>query len=85
MKGVETVWVAGRQSRPGEEERQVHGHSGSRVPVHCGAGRAWAQGPDRRALYFPTTKRTGKQRCLKLLYIEWINNKVLLYSAGNYI
>ena len=21
----------------------------------------------------------------KLLYIEWINNKVLLYSAGNYI
>ena len=23
-------------------------------------------------------------RC-KLLYIEWINNKVLLYSAGNYI
>ena len=23
-------------------------------------------------------------RC-KLLYIEWINNKVLLYSIGNYI
>ena len=23
-------------------------------------------------------------RC-KLVYIEWINNKVLLYSAGNYI
>ena len=23
-------------------------------------------------------------RC-KLLYIEWINNKVLLYSMGNYI
>ena len=23
-------------------------------------------------------------RC-KLLYIEWINNKVLLYSTGNYI
>ena len=23
-------------------------------------------------------------RC-KLLYIEWINNKVLLYSKGNYI
>ena len=21
----------------------------------------------------------------KLLYIEWINNKVLLYSTGNYI
>ena len=23
-------------------------------------------------------------RC-KILYIEWINNKVLLYSTGNYI
>ena len=26
----------------------------------------------------------GMSRC-KLLYIEWINNKVLLYSTGNYI
>ena len=26
----------------------------------------------------------GTCRC-KLLYIEWINNKVLLYSTGNYI
>ena len=26
----------------------------------------------------------GVNRC-KLLYIEWINNKVLLYSTGNYI
>ena len=26
----------------------------------------------------------GIRRC-KLLYIEWINNKVLLYSTGNYI
>ena len=26
----------------------------------------------------------GISRC-KLLYIGWINNKVLLYSAGNYI
>ena len=26
----------------------------------------------------------GINRC-KLLYIEWINNKVLLYSTGNYI
>ena len=25
----------------------------------------------------------GLNRC-KLLYIEWINNKVLLYSTGNY-
>ena len=26
----------------------------------------------------------GVRRC-KLLYIGWINNKVLLYSTGNYI
>ena len=26
----------------------------------------------------------GISRC-KLLYIDWINNKVLLYSTGNYI
>ena len=26
----------------------------------------------------------GVSRC-KLLYLEWINNKVLLYSAENYI
>ena len=26
----------------------------------------------------------GVNRC-KLLHIEWINNKVLLYSTGNYI
>ena len=26
----------------------------------------------------------GISRC-KLLYIEWINNKVLLYGTGNYI
>ena len=26
----------------------------------------------------------GVSRC-KLLYIEWINSKVLLYSTGNYI
>ena len=26
----------------------------------------------------------GVSRC-KLLYIQWINNKVLLYSTGNYI
>ena len=26
----------------------------------------------------------GVSRC-KLLYIEWINNKVLLYSTGKYI
>ena len=27
---------------------------------------------------------TGVRRC-KLLHLEWINNKVPLYSAGNYI
>ena len=26
----------------------------------------------------------GNSRC-KLLHIEWINNNVLLYSAGNYV
>ena len=26
----------------------------------------------------------GIRRC-KLLYIEWINNKILLYSAWNYV
>ena len=26
----------------------------------------------------------GISRC-KLLYVEWINNKILLYSTGNYI
>ena len=26
----------------------------------------------------------GVIRC-KLLYIEWVNNKVLLYNTGNYI
>ena len=26
----------------------------------------------------------GTSKC-KLLYIEWINNEVLLYSTGNYI
>ena len=26
----------------------------------------------------------GISRC-KLLYIEWINNKVVLYSTGNYM
>ena len=29
-------------------------------------------------------RELGISRC-KLLHIEWINNKVLLYSTGNYI
>ena len=28
--------------------------------------------------------KAGVQRC-KLMYTEWISNKVLLYSIGNYI
>ena len=30
------------------------------------------------------TWKFGISRC-KLVYIEWINNKLLLYSTGNYI
>ena len=30
-----------------------------------------------------TAGKSGISRC-KLAYIEWINNKVLLYSRGNY-
>ena len=37
--------------------------------VGGGGGRGWEVGLSRG----------------KLLYIEWINNKVLLYSTGNYI
>ena len=29
-------------------------------------------------------QKFGISRC-KILYIEWINNKVLLYSTGNYV
>ena len=46
----------------------------------------------RTNLWLPGGKRSGRgmdwefgiNRCI-VLYIEWINNKVLLYSTGNYI
>ena len=41
----------------------------------CQGGGGCGEGMD---LEFGISKR-------KLLYIEWINNKVLLYSTGNYI
>ena len=31
-----------------------------------------------------TKKKNASKRC-KLVHTEWINNKVLLYSTGNYI
>ena len=40
-----------------------------------GEGRGFGRGREREF---------GIRRC-KLLYIGWISNKVLLYSAGNYI
>ena len=40
--------------------------------------RGWGKEQERGGLEFVTS------RC-RLLYIEWINNKVLLYSIGKYI
>ena len=40
--------------------------------------RGWGKEQERGGLEFVTS------RC-RLLYIEWINNKVLLYSTGKYI
>ena len=37
-----------------------------------------------RGVWEGTDWEFGISRC-KLLYIEWINNKVLLYSTGDYI
>ena len=48
-------------------------HTGNRFVVAKGQG-GW-EGLD---------WESGTRRC-KLLYIEWINNKVLPYSTGNYI
>lgn len=56
VKGRREGWL-GEQScaeQVGEGER-AHGHSGSRVQGQCRAGRrAWTQGPDRKALSFPS-------------------------------
>ena len=49
------------------------------TPIHreqtCGCQGKWGGGMD---------WEYGISRC-KLLYIKWINNRVLLYSTGNYI
>ena len=50
--------------------KQTHRHRGQTCSCQGGLGRIdWV---------------FGISSC-KLLYIEWINNKVLLYSTGNYI
>lgn len=43
-----------------EKERQVHRYPGSRVQGCCRARKGQFRSPDRKALYLPTTKRTGK-------------------------
>ena len=54
------------------KQKQTHRHreqTGGRRGEWGGGGRDW---------------EFGVSRC-KLVYIGWINNKVLLYSTGNYI
>ena len=55
------------------KQKQTHKHReqtcGCQGGRDAGVGRIW---------------EFGDSRC-KLLYIGWINNKVLLYSTGNYI
>ena len=53
--------------------KQTHRHS----EQTCGCPGGWGQGGG-------MDWELGISRC-KLLYIEWINSKVLLYSTGNYI
>ena len=55
------------------KQKQTHRHKEQTCGYQEGVG-----GGGRMDLEF------GISRC-KLLYIEWINNKVLLYSTGNYI
>ena len=54
------------------KQKQTHGHR--EESCGCQGGEVWG-GMEWEA---------GFSRC-KLLYMEWINNKVLLYSTGNYI
>ena len=54
------------------KQKQTHRHR----EQTCGCQRGWGGGG--RDWEF------GISRC-KLLYIEWINSKVLPYSTGNYI
>ena len=54
------------------KQKQIHRHRGDLCLPRgrgCGARKHWA---------FMMSRQ-------KLLYTEWINNKVLLYSTGNYI
>ena len=55
------------------KQKQIHGHReqtcGCQWGRGGGGGMEWEVGFSRG----------------KLLYIKWINNKVLLYSTGNYI
>ena len=54
------------------EQKQTHRHG----EQTCGCqGGGEGSGMDRES---------GLSRC-QLLHLEWINNKVLLYSTGNYI
>ena len=54
------------------EQKQTHRH---REQTSHAKGEGLGEGMDRES---------GMSRC-KLVYIGWINNKVLLYSTGNYI
>ena len=52
-----------------DKEDVVHIHNGILLSHKKGGGKDW---------------EFGISRC-KLLYIGWINHKVLLYNTGNYI
>ena len=54
------------------KQKQTHRHRGQ----ICGCQQGGGWGRD--------GVEAGVSRC-KLLYIEWVNNKVLLYSTGNCI
>ena len=54
------------------EQKQIHRHR--EQTCGCQGGRREERGMD---------SEFGVGRC-KLLHLEWINNKVLMYSTGNY-
>ena len=51
------------------KQKQTHRHRNQTCDCQGGRGVEWAFGISRN----------------ELMYIEWISNKVLLYSTGNYI
>ena len=61
-----------RTNEPMSKQKQTHRHREQTCGCQ-GAGRSERDGLG-----------VGARRC-KLLHIEWINNKVLLYSTRNYI